>query len=138
MFLKIKTGTVDKIGMVASIACAIHCASLPLVLTLLPLIGVVFLSNQWFEIGMICLSVFMGTWSMLSTYPLHKSFFPTAVLVFGFVLIGCGHSLIDNLESILIPLGSLSIAVAHYVNWKFHRLACVENCCAKASNSKAK
>ena len=75
MFLKIKTGTVDKIGMVASIACAIHCASLPLALTILPLIGVEFLSNQWFEIGMICLSVTMGTWSMLSTYPLHKSFF---------------------------------------------------------------
>ena len=42
----------DAIGISASIACAIHCALLPLFLTSLPLFGINIIHNLVFEIGM--------------------------------------------------------------------------------------
>ncbi|HEY4966993.1 MAG TPA: MerC domain-containing protein, partial [Puia sp.] len=42
----------DIIGIVTSIACAIHCAILPLFLTGLSVFGVNIIHNFWFETGM--------------------------------------------------------------------------------------
>ncbi|MFK9892529.1 MerC domain-containing protein, partial [Escherichia coli] len=42
----------DALGVVTSVACAIHCAVLPLVLTSLPLFGVEIIDNLYFELGM--------------------------------------------------------------------------------------
>lgn len=113
--------------MVTSIACAIHCAGLPLFITSLPLIGMEFLTNEWIEISMIVLSVIVGTWALTGAYSIHKSFVPLTMLTLGFVLIGSGH-LIENLESALVPLGGLSIAGAHYGNWRLSRHYCHDHC----------
>jgi hypothetical protein len=43
------TSKLDRIGMTASTACAIHCAAVPLLITSLPLIGLGFLANPWVE-----------------------------------------------------------------------------------------
>jgi hypothetical protein len=48
-------------------------------------------------------------------------------------MIACGHFLTE-IESVFIPLGSLSIALAHDVNWKLHRLVCPEACCVGSSD----
>jgi hypothetical protein len=123
MFIKMKAGSMDKLGIVASVACAIHCAALPLFITALPLAGMEFLANKWVEISMICLSVVVGARSLLSTYPAHKSYIPILILIFGFMLIGSGHFFVKSMEAVLVPLGGLSIAIAHYINWKLHLLS---------------
>lgn len=127
MSSKIKAGRLDKLGMVTSIACAVHCAGVPLVITSLPLIGMEFLTNEWIEISMIVLSVVVGTWALTGAYSIHKSFVPLMTLTLGFGLIGSGH-LIENLESALVPLGGLSIAGAHYSNWRLSRSYCHDHC----------
>lgn len=124
----------DKLGMIASIACAVHCALLPLVFTFLPLIGMEFLANKWIETGMISLSIVLGTWSLATAYRSHKSVIPLIVLVFGFALIGSGHFFFENLESVVIPMGGISIAAAHYINWTLHRPTCNETCCDDSGN----
>ncbi|MEY3186772.1 MAG: hypothetical protein RL675_596, partial [Bacteroidota bacterium] len=43
----------DALGIAASVACAIHCALLPLVLSSLPVLGVNIINNIWFEMLMI-------------------------------------------------------------------------------------
>ncbi|HNE92671.1 MAG TPA: MerC domain-containing protein, partial [Chitinophagaceae bacterium] len=43
----------DALGISTSIACAIHCAVLPLVVTSLPLFGINIIHNLWFEFSMI-------------------------------------------------------------------------------------
>ena len=40
----------DALGIAASVACAIHCAVLPLVITSLPILGINIINNFWFEI----------------------------------------------------------------------------------------
>ncbi|MNV62481.1 MerC mercury resistance protein [compost metagenome] len=70
---------------------------------------------------MICLSLFIGTWSLTRSYPKHQKLLPVVVLILGFALIGSGHYLIDDLEAILIPLGGFTIAAAHFINWRYTR-----------------
>lgn len=50
----------DALGVTVSVACAIHCAVLPLVLSSLPLFGVNIIENQLFEFGMIGLAFAVG------------------------------------------------------------------------------
>lgn len=113
----------DRLGMTASTLCAIHCALVPIFLTALPLLGLEFLSNEWVEISMIIVSVFLGTLSLSLSYrKQHHKVLPFFVLFIGFALIATGHfSGIGSLEPILIPLGGFTVAAAHLVNWKLNR-----------------
>nr|WP_068889214.1 MerC domain-containing protein [Pedobacter panaciterrae] len=120
----IKSEKLDRLGMTASLACAIHCAVLPFVLTALPLFGLSFLAHNWVETFMIGLSLVIGIYSLSTSYPKHKRLLPLIILVIGFGMIGTGHYLIENMEAILIPIGGFTIALAHYINWKYSR-SCV-------------
>ena len=51
----------DALGIAASVACAIHCALLPLVLTSLPVLGINIINNTWFEVFMILLAAAIGS-----------------------------------------------------------------------------
>jgi hypothetical protein len=113
----------DRLGMTASTLCAVHCALVPVFLTTLPLLGLEFLSNEWIEISMIIVSVFLGTLSLSISYrKQHRKSLPFFVLFTGFAMIATGHfSGINSLEPILIPLGGFTVAAAHLVNWKLNR-----------------
>src|ERR1022692_2463566 len=52
------------LGMGASLACAIHCAVLPLVLTSLPLFGINIINNSAFEYCMIVLAIVIGSYAL--------------------------------------------------------------------------
>jgi len=119
----IKALNLDKIGMTASTACAIHCALLPFVLTLLPLWGLDFLADPATEISMILLSLILGAWSLGKSYrKVHHRIFPVIILVLGFACIVIGHfSGISILEPVLIPAGGFAIAFAHFLNLKLAR-----------------
>ncbi|WP_293789453.1 MerC domain-containing protein [uncultured Pedobacter sp.] len=108
----------DRIGITASTLCAIHCAALPFLITVLPLWGLGFLVNEAVEITMIAVSLVIGVWSLSIAYrKQHRRITPILVLVTGFACIAFGHfSGIELLEPILIPIGGFIIAAAHYIN----------------------
>lgn len=110
---------VDRLGITAAIACALHCAALPFAITYLPLLGLNFLANIWVEIGMICISIFLGCYSLAKSYPKHKNSLPIALLALGFITIGLGHFLLHTLEAFLVPIGGIILAIAHFWNWRF-------------------
>jgi hypothetical protein len=118
----LKSGRLDQVGIGASIACAIHCAALPILATSLPLIGLDFLTSTWVEIVMILCSALIGTWSIAGTYTKHKSIKPISMLSLGFLLIAAGHFAWHEMETLLIPLGGFTVAAAHFVNWKMMRI----------------
>lgn len=109
---------IDRLGIIAAIACAVHCAALPLIITSLPLLGLNFLANIWVEIAMICISIILGCYSLSKSYPKHHSLKPTILLLIGFSLIAIGHFLLYDFEAFLIPIGGLLLAAAHFLNWK--------------------
>lgn len=126
--INLKMINLDKLGITASTACAIHCALLPFMFTLLPFWGLEFLAMPALEITMIGLSLMLGIWSLGKSYnKIHQKLYPVLMLIIGFLAIIFGHfSGIEFLEPILIPLGGFTIAGAHFLNLKLSR-SCSHN-----------
>jgi hypothetical protein len=115
------TSKLDRIGMTASTACAIHCAAVPLLITSLPLIGLGFLANPWVEWSMIALALVIGIASLgMSYFNIHRKPLPLLMLSTGFLVIILGHALITGwAEAIVVPAGGITIAFAHLINYRF-------------------
>lgn len=112
----------DNIGITASTLCAIHCAVVPLLFTSLPLVGLGFLANVWVEWGMIIFALVIGVYSIgLSYWRTHRRSVPLLMLVSGFVIIMGGHvfTTTGKSEAMIVPVGGLLIAAAHYVNYRY-------------------
>ena len=112
----------DKIGITASVICAVHCAFLPVLLTILPLLGFGFLAKGWAETTMVLFSILIAGISILSAYKLHQNLLPIILLTAGLIIIVIVHlCLTEKLEPFILPFGGLSIAFAHYFNLNFKK-----------------
>ncbi|MFD2872565.1 MerC domain-containing protein [Mucilaginibacter ximonensis] len=111
----------DHIGITASTLCAIHCAVVPVILTFLPLAGIGFLATPLFEWTMIGLALLLGVMSILLSYVrTHRRTLPLLMLVAGFAAVVLGHIYLRGwIEAVVVPLGGLTIAAAHFVNFKY-------------------
>jgi hypothetical protein len=115
------TSRLDNAGMTASILCAIHCAIVPLLITVLPLAGLGFLANPLIEWSMIIFALCIGTYAIgLSYFRTHHRLLPVILLITGFLIIIAGHLLVrDWHEAIVVPIGGLLIATAHFFNYRY-------------------
>jgi len=112
----------DALGISASIACAIHCALLPLFLTSLPLFGVNIIHHPGFEIGMILLALCIGTYSLYHGFRKHHhSFLPLIMFFSGFLFLVSKQFFIQYESWLLVPAVILIIS-AHLVNYKSCRV----------------
>ncbi|OOQ61566.1 MerC domain-containing protein [Mucilaginibacter pedocola] len=111
----------DNIGMTASTLCAIHCAAVPVFFTSLPLFGLGFLANPWVEWGMILFALVIGISSIGGSYlNSHHKALPLVLLIIGFATILLAHIFTQGwLEAVIVPIGGITIAVAHFINYKY-------------------
>ena len=113
----------NAIGISASVACAIHCALLPLFISSLPLFGINLLDNIFFEMGMIAVALLIGSFSLVHGYRRHHHrILPLYLFYGGMVLLILKHFFTANILWLVLP-SSLLIIAAYYLNWKFCRLA---------------
>jgi hypothetical protein len=111
----------DALGITASVACAIHCAILPLFLSSLPLFGVNIIENRAFEYGMIGLALVVGLYSFYHGFTKHHhSWIPIFLFLLGILLLLLKVSLHEWRFWLLGPAVIL-IVVAHYLNYKLCR-----------------
>jgi hypothetical protein len=113
----------DALGITASVACAIHCAVLPLLLTSLPIFGINIIDNLAFEYGMIVLAMGIGSWSLIHGYRRHHHQ-PLPLLLFaaGILLLFSKEIFHDWKLWFLIP-AVIAIIIAHFVNFRYCRQA---------------
>jgi hypothetical protein len=99
----------DAIGIGTSLACAIHCALLPLFFSTLPLLGINVLHNPSFEFGMILLSFGIGAYSLYHGYKKHHhSFKPIILFSIGIGLMFCRMVFREAELYLLFPAAFLS------------------------------
>ena len=112
----------DAFGIAASVACAIHCAVLPLILSSLPLFGINIIENQGFEFIMIALAFIMGVYSLYhGRKKHHHSFYPMLLFAAGISLLFIKSMLHSHSLMLLLPAVSL-VVIAHYLNYKLCRV----------------
>lgn len=113
----------DALGITASLACAIHCAVLPLVLSSLPIFGINIINNYFFEYGMIALAFVVGLYALYHGYKKHHhKFLPTLLFTAGISFLLLKEIFHDYHLWLLIPAVTLIVA-AHYLNYRLCRKA---------------
>jgi MerC mercury resistance protein len=111
----------DIIGIGTSIACAIHCAVLPLFLTGLSVFGVNIIHNLWFESSMILLAGLVGLYSLRHGFTRHhRSPVPFLLFVTGMLFL-FAKQYWHVYELILLPFAVILIISAHIFNFRFTR-----------------
>lgn len=109
-------------GVGTSLACAIHCALLPLFLNSLPLFGINIIDNLGFEIGMIALAFVIGAYSLYHGYlKHHHSPIPLMIFSAGFLCLVLKQFFIEYESWLLIP-AVLLIVTAHILNFRSCRV----------------
>ncbi len=113
----------DLMGIGTSLACAIHCALLPVVISTLPVFGINIIHNTFFEWGMIALAFFVGTFSLFHGYIRHhRMATPFMIFSTGFIFLILKQFFREQ-EYLFLALAVFFIITAHLLNFRFCRLS---------------
>lgn len=112
----------DFLGMSASLLCAVHCSVLPLLLTVGLVGGFSWLEHPAVEVTFIICSLMLAWLSLLPGWRRgHGRIEPILIMLVGFGLIVLAHVLHEQYEGLLMTLGGLAIAIAHFLNWRLSK-----------------
>jgi MerC mercury resistance protein len=108
----------DRLGMSASLACAVHCAVLPLLLAALPAIGLAWLDSAWVDWTMVALAAVIALRAHRGGFRLHRSCLPSAVAVAGLLAIVTTICLLKGSAShhYIQASGAVVVASSHFLN----------------------
>ncbi len=116
-------GKLDRAGATASFLCAIHCALMPLVVTILPLLGLGFLSSEPVEWALLACSATLGSLSLCLGFRKHRKRRTFMVLAIALAIMVAGRVFHEHHFGIwgpvLMVIGGLMMMGAHLLN---HRL----------------
>ncbi|RYY61824.1 MAG: MerC domain-containing protein [Chitinophagaceae bacterium] len=112
----------DALGITASVACAIHCAVLPLFFSALPLFGINIIHNVAFEAGMVALAFGIGAWSLFHGYRKHHHrLLPMILFILGITLLVI-KLFFSHWETWLLIPAVICIISAHFLNYQACRV----------------
>ena len=113
----------DALGVGASLACAIHCAVLPLLFTTVPLFGINIVHNLAFEWGMIGLAFVIGIQALWHGFlSHHHSRWPVALFSLGFICLVIKEFQLQYHTPIVVVAVSFIVS-AHYLNYRLCKKA---------------
>lgn len=114
--------TLDVAGTTTSLACAIHCATMPLVLAVAPLSGIaLFLANPRIEWLLVGVSLLIASVSLVAGFRLHRSrqillFFLGAATIL--LVARLGEELAWSIPARAMSItGAVALASAHLLNY---------------------
>jgi len=134
---KFINNNIDFWGFLASFLCALHCAAVPLILLFGSLGSFDWLANHKVELGFISLSIILAYWSLWTSYKKHhKQRKAVNIVLVGFIFLGVSRLVPHHIGDILVVIGGLIVAYAHYVNWRL--LQACKHCKHHATPTKKK
>lgn len=117
----------DRAGALSSTLCAVHCAIMPLLVTLLPLLGLSFLASETTEWLLFGASAIIGTSSLCLGFRTHRSHRALAFLAIGLAMLAIGRMMEHGQTSPwgvpILVCGGLIVAASHLINRALGRCA---------------
>lgn len=115
----------DRFGASASMLCAVHCALLPLVIAVLPALGLGFLADHRFEHVFIAFASMLALTALIVGFRRHQRFRAFWFLLPGIALL-CAGIVVEYdstlLHAALVAMGGSLVALAHLTNLRLsHR-----------------
>ena len=120
-----KDDLIEGVAVGATIACLVHCLALPLLIAVIPVIPAVLPIPEHFHAIALGLAIPATGGALFAGYRRHRVAAPLFAGTTGLLLLtlGATHWEATPLETPVTVLGSLRIAAAHLVNWRYRRLA---------------
>jgi hypothetical protein len=122
----------DRLGAAGSLLCAVHCALLPVVIALLPALGLAGLNSDGFERAFVAFATCIGLFSVAWGYRRHGAVRALGLLIPGLVALWFGilypplhHALIPH--ALVMTLGGSLVGLAHLANLRLvhvHSASC--------------
>jgi hypothetical protein len=113
----------DALGIATSVACAIHCALLPLLLQSLSLFGVEIIHNELFEYAMIGVAALIGAYALWHGWRRHHHrYAPLLIFVAGIAFLVLKQAFHNYTLAFLVP-AVVCIVWAHWFNYRLCRKA---------------
>lgn len=130
----------DRVGATASLLCALHCAALPLLLTVLPALGLGFLADHRFERVFIAFASALALTTLIRGYRRHRMPGALYLLAPGLILLWSGAWVFDTesspvVHAALVTVGGSCVALAHVANMRLTHL--FGACCVPGRDSAA-
>ena len=105
--------------MALSIGCAIHCAVLPIAMSVLTATGLSWVAGQQFEWAILASTFMLGSWRLVKSFVNHRN--PSALYMFGIGLVffasaKAGWFAFPYQEAWFMTAGGFSVAAAHFRN----------------------
>jgi len=121
----------DRIGFTASFLCAVHCALVPLLLGILPAVGLHLAGWERIDAVFVIFASVLGITTLAMGWRRHRVVYAWYVLLFGLILLWVGsfthlhHHVVAH--AVFMTIGGLSVACAHFLNMRLthaHTHAC--------------
>ncbi len=115
----------DRIGATGSLVCAVHCALLPLVIALLPSLGIAAWLGDDFERAFVVFATLFGLAILAWSYRRHRTLRALALLLPGLAALWAGI-LVASLHHALVPhavvmtFGGTLVGLAHLANLRLN------------------
>ena len=115
----------DRIGATGSLVCAVHCALLPLLIALLPSLGIATWLGDDFERGFVIFATLFGLAILAWSYRRHRTLRALVLLVPGLAALWAGI-LVEPLHHALLPhalvmtFGGTMVGLAHLANLRLN------------------
>ena len=121
--MKVTQATTDKISILLSTVCAIHCFLWPLLVVSLPTIAALQLDNEVVHFWIVLTVIPSSYWALSSGVKLHGNYRFLVIGVSGLVLLllalVLGADLIGELaEQVITIVGSALVVFAHWSNYR--------------------
>ncbi|QIL21206.1 MerC domain-containing protein [Thermomonas sp. HDW16] len=115
----------DRLGATGSLLCALHCALLPLLIALLPTLGLGGVLDERFEQAFVLFATLVGGYSVLSGYQRHRLWQALALMLPGLLILWLGVLYRPLHESVwphalVMTLGGTLVGLAHLANLKLN------------------
>lgn len=108
---------IDQLGIITSGLCAVHCAVLPLMISVGLLGSMQGAAHGTIEIAVILVSTFLGSWSIYNGLRGHGKLIPQLMIGGGAMVIVLGL-LIPAMGHPLMATGGIVLLLGHWFNWR--------------------
>ena len=113
----------DKFGIAASLACSIHCLVPPLLISFGGFSNLEMLHHPVIHLSFLLFALYFAWKAFSKSLNNHNSRFLASVAVIGFIMVTSGILIGSAIEFVLVGIGGLIIASAHYGNLFLSRRA---------------
>ena len=115
----------DRFGAVGSLACAAHCALLPVLIAVLPSLGLAVWLSDGVEAGFVVFASLLGLFSLVWGYRRHRAMRALGLLLPGLAILWFGVLYAPLHQSVLphavaMTLGGTLVGLGHLINLRLN------------------